>query len=71
MTNFVETLQQAYNAVAEIKAIRHDDEAAHSREDALHVEALQWIAERGDEQSATLAKVALQPIEMNFGRWTA
>lgn len=71
MTNFVETLQQAQDEVAEIKVIRRDDERAHELEDALRRRALQWIAEHGDGPSAELARTVLQTEEIDFARWCA
>lgn len=71
MTDFAETLQQARDEVAEIKANRHDDERAHSQEDTLRLRALQWIAEHGDGPSAELARTVLQTEEIDFARWTA
>lgn len=61
-------------ARARVEAIRDfaetgDDEAAHAREDALHVDVLAWIALNGDEASRELAKVALRTHDIVFGRW--
>lgn len=46
-----------------------DDEAAHAREDALHVDALAWIALNGDEASREVARLALDSMTCEFRRW--
>lgn len=46
-----------------------DDEAAHAREDALHVDALAWIALNGDGASREVARLALETMTCEFRRW--
>ena len=56
-------------SVAEIKEIaKHDDEAAHSLEDALYDLVLEAIA-GGAENPKELAAASLQIKEINFFRY--
>jgi len=58
--------------VAEIEAMKRDDEMAHSFEDALYEKVLIAIRDRepGDDP-ADLAKAALKTQEIEFARWCA
>ena len=58
------------SSLGEIKAIKHDDEVAHSKEDDLHREFIQAVAE-SDHPLAEVAKVVLTTEEIRFARWCA
>ena len=64
------TVEEVEKRVEEIAAIVRDNEVAHSKEDSLYVNVLEWIAGHGDENSAALAKAALKTEELKFTRWT-
>jgi len=55
----------------EIEAISGDDEAAHSKQDALFREVLEFIAKHGAYRSASLAEAALKVLDIEFSRWCA
>jgi hypothetical protein len=56
--------------VEAIRAVRGDDERAHSDEDELHQLVLAVIA-RGAANAAELAAAALKTTEIEFSRWCA
>lgn len=64
------TVEQVRERVAEIRADRHDDERAHSNEDALWGDVLQHIADGGGN-AAELAAEALKTTQISFARWCA
>lgn len=57
--------------VGYIRDIAGDDEAAHGREDALHQEVLQAIAEGRCADPAACARAALETTNIEFARWCA
>ncbi len=58
--------------VAAIKEVQADDEAAHSKEDALWAKVLMAIAdERCDDPASHCAGEALNTQKLNFARWCA
>lgn len=57
--------------VKEISELSGDDEAAHSREDRLHVEFITHIAENWHGELAEMAKEVLKTNAINFSRWCA
>ncbi len=69
------TAEYVKQKVAEIAALRGDDERAHSREDALFVEVLREIAKgeiAGFPDKAEpweLAQEALRTLDIEFSRW--
>lgn len=69
------TLEEARLAVKEIASIKHDDEIAHSREDALHTAVLETIASKelflGIGYAQALAREALKTEDIDFSRWYA
>jgi len=69
--SFQEMQQAAQSMLREVEAKQDDNETAHAVENCLHEAVLLWIAEHGDEQSATLAKIALRTNDLDFRRWYA
>ena len=63
-------VDQVRNRVRHIDNIRHDDEAAHIKEDDLHQDVLQAIAD-GAADPAALAREALKTKDLDFARWCA
>lgn len=57
--------------VAEIKAVIWDDEVAHSKEDILHEDVLNAIANGSCEFPRLCAIEALKTRELDFARWCA
>ncbi len=58
-------------AIERIKELTHDDEAAHSCEDALHQDVLRAIADHECQEPELCAKMALESAEIDFARWCA
>ncbi len=56
--------------VERIRAMRHDDESAHSAEDTLHQRVLKHVA-NGHPDSKALAQAALLTRDIDFCRWCA
>jgi hypothetical protein len=69
------TIAEARARVDEIRAIAEDDEAAHSKEDDLHVAALRQVAEARTawerDNAALVASIALETVAIKFARWCA
>lgn len=72
------TVDEVLQRVEDIRAVAHDGEAAHSKEDALHVDVLRVIAEMGERSDAhpdlamaELARAALTTLDIEFARWCA
>lgn len=55
--------------VAEMVAMKADDEQAHSEEDALHQDVLRAIADGRCDDPAACAREALKTTEIDFSRW--
>ena len=68
------TLDEIERRVAHIKDLCGDDEAAHSAEDALHIDVLEAIA-NGDISGLLhirdAARTALLTRDIDFQRWCA
>lgn len=62
------TVDWVREKIAEIKAVRRDDEKAHAEEDALRAEVLHAIAS-GASNPRELAKEALTTDDIDFGRY--
>lgn len=65
------TKSEVANRVAEIRALRGDDEVQHSKEDELHRDVLLAIAEGRAEDPAGVARMALTSLRLKFNRWAA
>ncbi len=65
------TLNEAEESVSKIKRMRADDEAAHSREDALYLAFVEWIAKTGNAEQASVAREILKTQQIEFARWCA
>jgi hypothetical protein len=65
------TVKDVEARVAEIRALAHDPEAAHSREDSLWAEVLDTIASGWSDDPRNLAYAALQTQKIEFARWCA
>jgi hypothetical protein len=64
------TLRDVEERVEDIRRRAGDDEAAHSREDALYRDVLESIAMGGGEW-APIAAAVLRTSEIEFDRWYA
>lgn len=64
------TAEDIARRLAEIHAVRNDDEAAHGKADDLHRDVLAAIA-AGAPDPALLAAAALRTETLNFARWCA
>lgn len=64
------TPQDVKNRVAEIEAVKHDDERAHVLEDKLWRDVLFEIAV-GNDDARALAGEALRTSHIDFSRWCA
>ena len=62
------TIREAQKQVAEIRAIAHDAEAAHVKEDVLHADVLRAVA-AGSPDAQKLAQIALRTQRIKFGRY--
>jgi hypothetical protein len=68
------TLAEVWAEISEIQRGRHDDEAAHGREDDLHHKVLRAIADgtAGDPATvAAMASMALTTLDIEFERHCA
>jgi hypothetical protein len=67
------TLKDARDMIGAIKlcAAEHDDEAAHSMEDALRAQALQAIANGDVDDPKALAELVMTTDGIEFRRWCA
>jgi hypothetical protein len=66
------TLADIRAAVADIDAIKGDDESAHGREDDLRRAFIQHVAAHGrPAELAEMAREVLRTDEMDFERWCA
>lgn len=70
------TNQEAMRLLDEIRALapegrRADHEAAHIKEDELHLKVLRAIANGSAEDPVGLALLALQSQDIDFQRWCA
>lgn len=64
------TLDEIEKRLQEIRRISHDDEAAHSCEDSLLIEFIEYVVTRGGDLGAMAAKV-LEVADVEFNRWCA
>lgn len=65
------SVEEVIREVALIKAISHDDEAAHGMEDALHQRVLRAIAREKCVDPVACAREALKTDKIKFERWCA
>ena len=66
------TIQVIQERVDEIAAVTHDDEAAHSREDALRADFIAHVRDNPDDpELRAKAVIVLSTDDMNFARWCA
>ena len=65
------TIAEIRERVAQIAALKEDDESAHAAEDKLHTDVLRAIAEERCLQPAACAAEALKTADIAFGRWHA
>jgi hypothetical protein len=64
------TVDDAKDAIEEIRGLIDDDERAHAAEDDLRERVLKHIA-RGGADAQRLAQIALSTSKMDFARWCA
>ncbi len=65
------TLNEINKAVAKIREIKRDDEAAHSLEDQLRENFIRHVARCGDKNLREMAEAVLKTGEIDFHRWCA
>ena len=65
------TIKDVQYRVDGIRAINGDDEAAHSMEDDLMRDFIQYVADTATPSLAEKARVVLSTSEINFNRWCA
>lgn len=65
------TVENVRKAVARIKRLSDDDEAAHGAEDELHQSVLRAIAQGYCDDPAACAASALMTLDIDFERWCA
>lgn len=65
------TLESIQQEVERIREIKDDDEAAHSAEDTLYFEFIDYIRTHGPEDLAAMAKAVLTTQDISFERWCA
>lgn len=65
------TVDDVKKYVADIDAMRDDDENAHSLEDELHVAVLKAIADGECTDPVGCATEALKTLFIDFSRWCA
>ena len=65
------TVEEVKKRVAEIEAMKNDDEGAHIAEDALHQDVLYAIAGGRCDDPRGCANEALRTKEIEFSRWCA
>jgi hypothetical protein len=57
--------------VANIEAMKGDDESAHAAEDVLRAGFIALVAEVGSPELAEMAREVLKTDEIDFCRWCA
>lgn len=63
------TIDDVRREIADINAIRDDDEAAHAAEDRLHQAVLLAIAKGDCVAPQEMARLALTTKDIAFSRW--
>lgn len=64
------TKEEIEESIALINEIRGDDEMAHGKEDALHLDFIGYVAKRKDSLG-TKARLILTTEDIDFARWCA
>lgn len=64
-------LEDVKKAVAEIEAMKGDDESAHNAEDALYGAFVQHVADTAGGELAVMAREVLKTADIDFSRWCA
>lgn len=64
-------LEDIKAAVAEIEAMKGDDETAHIKEDELHVAFIAYVAAAGPAKLVEMAREVLKTEGIEFCRWHA
>lgn len=65
------TMEEIEKAVQHIREIAGDDEAAHGREDELHVTFIRHVADTACGELAKKARRVLTTSKIRFSRWCA
>lgn len=65
------TIEEVEAEVERIRAMRGDDESAHSAEDRLWENVLRTIASGYGDKPSSLAAAALKTADIDFARWCA
>lgn len=65
------TMEEIEKAVQHIREIAGDDEAAHGREDELHVAFIRHVADTACAELAKKARRVLTTSKIRFSRWCA
>lgn len=64
-------IEDVKKRVAEIEAMKGDDESAHNAEDALYASFIQHVADTADGELAEMAREVLKTADISFARWCA
>ena len=65
-----EYIEEVNSRLEEIEECKHDDEKAHSLQDELMADVLEWISD-GVSNPKLLATLTLKVLEIDFSRWCA
>jgi hypothetical protein len=65
------TLEEIQKRIDAIDAIADDDESAHSLEDQLYTDFINYVASINNESLAAKAKLVLSTQNIEFSRWCA
>jgi CHASE3 domain sensor protein len=65
------TLEEIQKRVEDIRATAGDDEVAHSREDDLRKDFIEYVASLQNESLAAKARAVLETEKIDFYRWCA
>ncbi len=65
------TISDVKELVDEVKALKDDDEAAHSTQDGMLEQVLRSIADGTCEDPHIMAQEAIKVFDIEFARWCA
>ena len=64
-------LDDVKKSLADIEAMKDDDESAHNAEDALYASFIQHVADTAGGDLAEMAREVLKTADIDFTRWCA
>lgn len=65
------TVEYAQEMVNYVKEYVKCSETAHSREDSVYLQFIEWIAESGTKQQREIASILLSTQSLPIDRWYA